>query len=133
MVTVERVCTNQQKREFLEFPLRLYENNPNFVPPLFGDERKIFDEDYAYYETSEAVYFNAYRDGQIVGRISGILQQASNELRNENLSTEGVSHSFKSPSASKNHNSGNHSLEALGKRSHSILEGDNSSDEKVND
>ena len=83
MVTVERVCTIQQKREFLEFPLRLYENNPNFVPPLFADERKIFDEDYAYYETSEAVYFNAYRDGQIVGRISGILQRASNELRNE--------------------------------------------------
>ena len=83
MVTVEKVCTIQQKREFLEFPLRLYENNPNFVPPLFADERKIFDEDYAYYETSEAVYFNAYRDGQIVGRISGILQRASNELRNE--------------------------------------------------
>ena len=72
MVTVEKVCTNQQKREFLEFPLRLYENNPNFVPPLFADERKIFDEDYAYYETSEAVYYNAYRDVQIVGRNSGI-------------------------------------------------------------
>lgn len=83
MVTVEKVRTKQHMGEFLQFPLRLYENNPYFVPPLYADERKIFDPDYAYYETSEAVYFNAYRDGKMVGRISGILQQASNELRNE--------------------------------------------------
>ena len=47
---------------------------------------------------------------------------AFDKLRNENLSTEGVSHSFKSPSTSKNHNSRNHCLEAFGKRFHNALE-----------
>lgn len=83
MITVTEVKTKKQQREFLQFPLDLYKGNPNFVPPLYADEKQIFKKDYAYYETSEAVYYNAYRDGQMVGRISGILQKASNEIRKE--------------------------------------------------
>ncbi len=83
MIKVEEVRTGKQQREFLQFPLKLYKGNPNFVPPLYGDEKKIFRQDYAYYETCEAVYYNAYRDGKMVGRISGILQKASNEIRGE--------------------------------------------------
>ena len=78
MLTVERVTTKKQQREFLKFPLDLYRDNKNFVPPLWSDEKKIFRTDYIYYDTCEAVYFNAYDDGKIVGRISGILQKASN-------------------------------------------------------
>ncbi|MBQ6263042.1 MAG: hypothetical protein IJK58_05960, partial [Clostridia bacterium] len=58
-------------------------DNPCFVPPLYGDEKKIFRDDYVYYDTCEAVYYNAYRDGKMVGRISGILQKVSNEIRNQ--------------------------------------------------
>lgn len=83
MVTVCEVQTKKQQREFLNFPLRLYRDNPCFVPPLYMDEKKIFRSDYVYYDTCEAVYYNAYRDGTIVGRISGILQRASNEKNNE--------------------------------------------------
>ncbi|MBR4767376.1 MAG: hypothetical protein IK088_00185, partial [Lachnospiraceae bacterium] len=46
---------------------------------MYADEKKIFRKDYVYYDTSEAVYFNAYRDGRMAGRISGILQKAANE------------------------------------------------------
>ena len=83
MVNVVEVKTSKQKREFLNFPLDMYRDNPFFVPPLYGDEKKIFRDDYVYYDTCEAVYYNAYRDGKMVGRISGILQKASNEKRNE--------------------------------------------------
>ncbi len=83
MIRVEEVITRKQQREFMQFPLELYKDNPNFVPPLYADEKKIFRQDYAYYETCEAVYYNAYRDGGMVGRISGILQKASNEIRRE--------------------------------------------------
>ena len=83
MIKVEEVKTRRQRREFLRFPLRLYKDNPNFVPPLYGDERKIFRPDYLYYDTCEAVYYNAYKDGVMAGRISGILQKASNEKRGE--------------------------------------------------
>ncbi len=79
MITVKEVKTRKEKREFLNFPLDLYENNPYFVPPLYIDEKKIFRKDYVYYDTCDAVYYNAYKDGKIAGRISGILQKASNE------------------------------------------------------
>ncbi len=79
MVNVVEVKTNKQKRQFIEFPLRLYKECPYFVPPLYGDEKKIFRADYMYYDQCEAVYYLAYRDGVPVGRISGILQRASNE------------------------------------------------------
>ena len=83
MITVKEVCTRRQRRDFLRFPLRLYRGNPNFVPPLYGDERKIFRKNYLYYDTCDAVYYNAYKDGVMAGRISGILQKSSNEKRNE--------------------------------------------------
>ena len=79
MIEIIEVKTKKQQRDFLDFPLKLYKNNPYFVPPLYLDEKKIFNPKYYYYQTSEAVYFNAYKDGKMVGRISGILQKASNE------------------------------------------------------
>lgn len=84
MITVKAVKTKKEQKEFLDFPLKLYKNNPNYVPPLYSDEKKIFRNDYVYLDQAEAVYFNAYDDtGKIVGRISGILQRASNEKNNE--------------------------------------------------
>ncbi len=83
MVTVREVKTRKEQKEFIEFPLKLYKDNPCFVPPLYGDEKKMFRPDYLYYDTCEAVYYNAYRGEKIVGRISGILQKASNEKTGE--------------------------------------------------
>ena len=78
MIEVKIVKTKKEQREFLEFPLKLYKNNPYFVPPLYSDEAKIFKSNYVYYDQSIAEYWNAYRDGIMVGRISAILQYASN-------------------------------------------------------
>ena len=65
MIEVREVKTRKEKKEFLDFPLRLYKGNPYFVPPLYGDEKKIFRKDYVYYDTCEAVYYNAYKNGKI--------------------------------------------------------------------
>ena len=67
------------QREFLEFPNILYKGNSCYVPPLYADEEKIFRSDYVYYDTCEAAYWNAYLDGRMAGRISAIIQRASNE------------------------------------------------------
>lgn len=79
MIEIREVKTPKEQRAFVNFPLMLYKNNPYFVPPLYADEMKLFKSDYHYYETSEAIYFLAYRGGEVVGRISGILQRAANE------------------------------------------------------
>ena len=79
MIEIVEALTKRQQRDFLNFPNRLFKGNPSYVPPLWMDEKKIFRKDYLYYETCEAVYYNAYKDGKMAGRISGILQKASNE------------------------------------------------------
>ena len=79
MIVIKEVKTKKQRKAFVDFPLKLYRGNKNFVPPLYGDEMKVFRSDYHYYEQAEAKYFLAYRDGKVVGRISAILQRASNE------------------------------------------------------
>lgn len=78
MVEILSVTTKKQQKEFLNFPLRLYRDNPYFAPPLYMDEKKIFRSDYVYCDTCETGYFLAVRDGVTVGRISAILQKASN-------------------------------------------------------
>ena len=79
MISVRPVSGRKEQKEFVEFPLRLYKDCPQFVPPLYSDEMAVFKKDYVYYDTSEAVYYLAWDGDKVVGRISGILQKASNE------------------------------------------------------
>ncbi|MBQ1820300.1 MAG: N-acetyltransferase [Clostridia bacterium] len=83
MVTIKEVRSGTEQRAFLEYPLDLYRDNPCFVPPLYGDEKKIFSKDYIYNDTCETGYWLAYRGETVVGRISAILQKASNEKNHE--------------------------------------------------
>ena len=84
MIEIKEVKTKKQIKEFIEFPINLYKGNSCFVPPLYGDEKNIFKKDFAYSDQTESVYYNAYKNGKIVGRISGIIQLASNKKNNEN-------------------------------------------------
>lgn len=83
MIEIREATSRREQKAFLEFPLDMYANEPNFVPPLYGDEKKMFRPDFVYNDTCEHVYFNAYRDGKMVGRISGILQKAANAKNGE--------------------------------------------------
>lgn len=83
MIRVVEVKSKKQQKQFLNFPLKLYKKCEFFVPPLYRDEKKIFNKNYMYYDQSEAVYYNAYKGKKMVGRISGILQRAANEKYNQ--------------------------------------------------
>ncbi len=43
LVWVEKVVSERQKREFLNFPTRLYRDDKNYIRPLDKDLEKIFD------------------------------------------------------------------------------------------
>lgn len=79
MINVVPVTTKKQQKAFVDFPLKLYKGNDCFVPPLYGDEKKIFGSKNAYHDVCESSFFLAYKDGEIAGRISGIIQHAANE------------------------------------------------------
>lgn len=83
MITIKEVTTQKMRHQFVCLPLQLYQDNPYFVPPLYSDEMKIFSKKNAYYKTSKSSFFLAYYDGQVVGRISGIIQDQSNEKMSE--------------------------------------------------
>ena len=83
MITVEEVKTGKQRREFLSFPLDLYKGNPYYIPPMYMDEKKIFRKDYVYNSSCDSVFFNAYKDGKIAGRIQGIIQRDANAKNGE--------------------------------------------------
>lgn len=82
-IKIIQVKTKAERHEFVRFPLRLYKNCSQFVPPLYGDEMKIFTDKNAYVDTCDTVCFLAKREGKTVGRIQGILQKQYNELHNE--------------------------------------------------
>ena len=79
MKTIEEVQTKKQQKEFIDFPLKLYKGNPYYTPPLYMDEKKIFRKDFVYNDMCDTINFNAYKDGKMAGRISGIVQRAANE------------------------------------------------------
>lgn len=81
MVEIREVKTKKDIKEFIEFPLRLYKNCEFFVPPLYGDEKKLLMSGKTA-EDSEAVFYLASRNNETVGRIQGILQKKFNETHN---------------------------------------------------
>jgi GNAT superfamily N-acetyltransferase len=71
MIELVPVRTRRELKEFNMLPFRLYKDDPNWVPPLIGEQKKFFDPRHnAFYEHSEAELFLARKDGRTVGRIS---------------------------------------------------------------
>lgn len=69
MVIIKQVKTRKEQREFVNFPLTLYKNNEYFVPCLYMDELAMFKKNYVYNDQAESIFFNAYINGKMVGRI----------------------------------------------------------------
>ena len=84
MIEIIKVQTKKEKKAFVDFPIKLYKGNKYYVPAIYADEMSIFTEKNIYYRTCDSVYFLAKKDGKYVGRIQGIIQKQSNELRHEN-------------------------------------------------
>ena len=78
MVEIKEVKTKKEIKAFIEFPLDMYKDNPYFVPPLYSSERVIFKKKNPYTSCSDTSFFLAYKDGKLVGRISGIIQKDAN-------------------------------------------------------
>lgn len=82
MLQIIPVVTKKQRKEFVEYPLRIYKGNPYFVPPLYGDEMKIFTDKNIYNKTCKSAFWLAVKDGKTVGRIQGIIQNQYNDIHN---------------------------------------------------
>jgi GNAT superfamily N-acetyltransferase len=73
MITVEKINTRDRSevRRFLQFPFKLYQEHPLWVPPILIDARAQLNPDvHPFYEHSHAEFFLALRDGEVAGRIA---------------------------------------------------------------
>jgi len=72
-IDIIEVKTQKQLRSFLDFPNRLYKNDPNYVPELYISEKIMFDrKKYPFFAHSGADFFMAYKDQDPAGRIVAI-------------------------------------------------------------
>jgi GNAT superfamily N-acetyltransferase len=81
MVDIYQIETRDRRdvRRFVDFPYQLYRGHPQWVPPIRGDIRVMMDRDkHPFYEHSDADFFVAEQDGEVVGRIAALENRAFN-------------------------------------------------------
>ncbi|MCR5049952.1 MAG: N-acetyltransferase [Paludibacteraceae bacterium] len=79
-IEIRKIETRSGLRKFIEFANRLYKDCPYYCPPLFFDEMNCFDKKHnPALEVSDFQLWMAYRDGEEVGRIAGIINHKANE------------------------------------------------------
>lgn len=83
MISIVEVKTKKQKKLFVDFPTKLYSGNNCYVHPLRMDEMDLFNpKKNVSYDECDIVFYLAYKDGHVAGRICGIVQKVYNEKTN---------------------------------------------------
>ncbi|WP_312171187.1 hypothetical protein [Chryseobacterium sp.] len=72
MIIAEEVQSKAREREFLEFPGRLYQNDPNYIRPLDKDIKEIFNpEKNRFFKNGECARFLfKNKENDTVGRVA---------------------------------------------------------------
>jgi hypothetical protein len=78
-----KIVAVQEEKEleaFLRLPWRLYQQDPNWVPPILAYQRELLDRRTgSFFEFGEAQYFLVYQGGEPVGRISAHINRLHNQ------------------------------------------------------
>ena len=83
-VSVTPVSGKRDLELFIRLPRRLYQDNPNWVPPLLHFQREMFSPRHnPFFEHAEVQLFLARRDGRVAGRISAQIDHEHNRYHNE--------------------------------------------------
>lgn len=82
MLRVDQIDTNDKAlvKRFVRIPYRLYENHPQWVPPILMEaENQLNKSKHPFYEHSDADFFIATKDGRDVGRITALENKLFNQ------------------------------------------------------
>ncbi|WP_207429491.1 hypothetical protein [Pedobacter sp. SYSU D00535] len=69
------VRTSQDEKDFLQLPLRIYKDDPNYIRPLDADVSQVFDkEKNKYYDEENCIRWVLKDDqGMVIGRIAAFI------------------------------------------------------------
>ncbi len=74
--------SKKHRNQFIDLPYSLYRNDPNWVPPIRGEVRNLFNrKKHGFYEHGEAQFLLAIRDGKPVGRMVTLAQRNQSDNR----------------------------------------------------
>lgn len=74
MIEIKEMNSPSELREFVEFPFRLFEENPYWVPPIINEELESLNrEQNPAFQKADAYFFMAFKKGEPVGRIAAII------------------------------------------------------------
>lgn len=82
MVNVTQVDLQNRKQvnRFIQFHYDLYRKCPQWVPPFISDMRMVMNpQKHPFYEHSDAEFFIAERNGEVVGRIAALENKPFNK------------------------------------------------------
>ena len=83
-ISIKQVETKSEMKKFIRFNYELYKDNKYSVPDIYEDMLDTFSDKNAAMEFCEAVYYLAYKDGKVVGRVTGIINNKANKTWNLN-------------------------------------------------
>jgi hypothetical protein len=73
-VTIKEAKTKTELTSYIKFPFSLYKNNKYWVAPIIVDELETFDKTKnPAFENADAYFYLAYKNNEIVGRITAII------------------------------------------------------------
>jgi len=74
MISIKKMTTKKEMKQFVTFPFSLYKNNKYWVPPIIKDEVDNFNPAInPVFKNADAEFFVAVRDHKIVGRVVAII------------------------------------------------------------
>ena len=79
-VEIRQVTDSRDLKAFIEVPWAIYDDDPNWVPPLKFERKEAFSEKNPFFEHARWQAWLAYRDGVPVGRISAQIDSLYLEL-----------------------------------------------------
>ncbi len=101
-ILVEPVRTGKDFKLYRDLPRSLYKGDPNWVPPLNMDFKEKLDKaKNPFFEHAERELFLARREGKVVGRVLGIVDDNHNSFHNEKIVFFGQYESVNDPEVTK--------------------------------
>ncbi|MDH8701630.1 GNAT superfamily N-acetyltransferase/ribosomal protein S17E [Dysgonomonadaceae bacterium PH5-43] len=80
-IIIKEVTDKATLKKFVVFNIDLYKDCPYHVPALIEDEMATLNKDKnPAFDFCESVYYLAYKNNKIVGRIAGIINHKANEI-----------------------------------------------------
>ena len=85
-IQVVPVTSSSLLRHFIVLPWVIYRQDPNWVPQLLLDQKKLLNKkSHPFFKHSNAQFFLAQKNGEFVGRIAAILNNNHNQQWQEKI------------------------------------------------